>query len=147
MNIVSDVASIIQLVDFSITVLSRIKDYVDSGTDAPKVYRTIAHQLPLHIEDFSRLKQSQGNLPEDSSGMMKAINGYNAELVALDNLLEILLPKATASKCRRILGAVYSFAKDKQIKLMWKSIQEYRVTLIPYITTALKPSSNIENAS
>src|ERR1700748_3311720 len=110
MDIASNIATIVQLVDFSITVLSRIKNYVDSGADAPKVYRTIAHQLPLHIEDFSRLKKSQSNPTGNSSGMMKAINGYNTELVALDKLIETIIPKATASKPRRIIAAVYSFA-------------------------------------
>lgn len=145
MNIVSDVASIIQLVDFTLTVLSRIKDFVDSRTDAPKVYRTIANQLPLHIEDIRRLKQSQSDLTDESSGIVKAINSYNTELLALDKLLETLLPKTTASKPRRILTAVYSFAKDKQIKSMWKNVQEYRATLlIPCVIAALKPGLDVE---
>src|ERR1700742_1039784 len=106
MNIISEVATIVQLVDFSISVLSRIKDYVDSGSEAPKVYRSIAFQLPLHIEDLNWLKESMSNRPANSAGMLNAIKGYSTELVVLDDLLGKVLPTAKASRSRRIIAAV-----------------------------------------
>ena len=67
---------------------------------APKVYRDIAYQLPLHIEDLNWLRQSLHNQPSNPNGILSTIKGYNAKLVALDSLLAALIPSATASWCR-----------------------------------------------
>src|ERR1700733_12909286 len=130
MNIASDVATIVQLVQFGIDVLTRIKDYIDSEDGAPKVFRDIAIQLPLHKEDLNCLKQSLNSRSASSTDMENVIKGYTNKLADLSNILEKVIPQLNTSIRRRVLAGVYSFARDKKVSSMWKSVHEYRSTLM-----------------
>lgn len=50
------VAAIVQPVDFSITIVARLEDFLSKSQEAPKAFRDICVQLPLVTNDLRQTK-------------------------------------------------------------------------------------------
>jgi len=117
--IVGLVAAIVQFVDFSSKVLSRLHDFQSSRQTIPKAFRDINNQLPLLIDTLNRI-QSQASCGSVNEGTAKAlkpvVDACLAEARRLGEILDEMLPKAKASSWQRRIQAIRSLASDGKIQ-------------------------------
>ncbi|KFY49012.1 hypothetical protein V495_00825 [Pseudogymnoascus sp. VKM F-4514 (FW-929)] len=144
-TIVGIVANIVQLVDFSTTVLARLNDFQSTLGEIPKAFRHIKAELPVLQET---LKQTKGKIDdgavEDSTraALLPAVQGCKIQIEALDGLLAEVLPVAGDSRFKKTTKALWSITQDSKAESITKALRGYIATLTFYhaaMSSTLQP--------
>ena len=85
--IIGLVASIIQLVEFADTVITRVNDFRNSAKEIPPAFRDISITLPLLVSDLkkTRVAAEAGGIPEDEKDTLLAVVGGCSDQVKVSS--------------------------------------------------------------
>jgi hypothetical protein len=137
--IVSAVASIIQLVDFSARVVSRLNEFYSVAKEVPKSFRCIKTELPLLAIILTQLKEAIDTTSVaggSTKALMPVLAGCNEQIAELDAILEKTLPEARDSFRTKGKKAMVSLHYDSKIEIIAKNLRNYVGILTFYYTAA-----------
>ena len=112
-------SAIIQFVDFSTRVVSRLRVFHTDVVDSPKVFQDIANRLPLMLELVKRIRtqKNAGQLDNASQDvMLPVIQSCLSQVKLLDDLLGKVLPQAQDSSWLRGRKAISSIIRESEIE-------------------------------
>jgi hypothetical protein len=135
----SAVASIIQLVDFSTRVVSRLDEFYSVAKEVPKSFRHIRTELPLLASTLTQLRaaiDTASVADESTKALEPVIAGCKEQVAQLDAILEKVLPEA--SDGFRIKGkkAMVSLHYDSKVESIMKTLRNYVGVLTFYYAAA-----------
>jgi hypothetical protein len=93
--IVGIVANIVQLVDFSSKVLSRLKEFQSSIDEVPNSFRNVKVELPLLLDTLTHINKdiSAGLIADDiQKSLLPVIEACQTQIESLDVVLVKTLP-------------------------------------------------------
>ena len=133
--IVGLASSIITFVDAAQKVISRLKDYWESGRELPKAYANIRNQLAFMIQEVEEMKDEyhRGLIPADKAvGLYDAIEACNLQTAGLNAILNDVLPIPSDSKIQRGWKALRSLRREKEVVGIQSSIESSKSTFTLY---------------
>jgi hypothetical protein len=143
--VISVVANIIQLVDFSSKVLHRLDEFRSSLGEIPKSFRHFSAELPVlkvTLQQIGEAIEAGSVRDETEKALIPAIEGCKEQIQLLDTLLAKILPIATDSRLRRGTKAVLSLNQEAKVESTTKILRGYVGTLTFYyaaISSTLQP--------
>jgi hypothetical protein len=143
--VISVVANIIQLVDFSSKVLHRLDEFRSSLGEIPKSLRHFSAELPVlkvTLQQIGEAIEAGSVRDETEKVLIPAIEGCKEQIQLLDTLLAKILPIATDSRLRRGTKAVLSLNQEAKVESITKILRGYVGTLTFYyaaISSTLQP--------
>ena len=126
--VVSLIATIAQLVDFSSKVISRLKEYQGSAKGTMASFRSLEITLPLIIVTLRHLSEQAktGGVAKDTqTALVPIIVICFAEIESLHEILSKLVPLASDTILRRGLKVALSIHQEKEIEKHVKTLKEY----------------------
>ena len=152
--VIGIVANIIQLVDFSGKVISRIKEYSGDVHKVPKAFRETQTVLPLIANALQKIQEqvSRDQVPEEEcKARQPVLKGCEAKLAELNAIFENALPENGTSMTRRGWMALLSLGKDRKVEKISKALERDLQILTNYhvisAPTALEIAASTESAS
>jgi hypothetical protein len=137
--VVSVVASIIQLLDFSTKVVSRLNEFYSDAKEVPKSFRHVKTELPLLATTLAQLKDTL-DTTSAADGATKAlvpvIAGCTEQVEKLDVILKNVLPEITDSLRMKGKKAIVSLNADRKVENITEALRNYVVTLTFYYVAA-----------
>ncbi|PVH92411.1 hypothetical protein DM02DRAFT_277099 [Periconia macrospinosa] len=133
------VASIVQLVDFSTRVVSRLDEFYSVAKEVPKSFRHVKTELPLLRTTLEQLKAAIDTTPvADSSkkALLPVIAGCTEQVKQLDIILEKTLPETNDSWTKKAKKAVVSLHNDAKVESITKALRNYIGILTFYYAAA-----------
>ena len=133
--IVGLASSIISFVDAAQKVISRLKDYWESGRELPKAYANVRNQLAFMVPEVEEMKNEyhRGLIPADKAvGLHDAIEACNRQTARLNAILDDVLPTADDSKLRRGRKALRSLRREKEVAGIQSCIESSKSTFTLY---------------
>jgi hypothetical protein len=137
--IVSVVASIVQLVDFSTRVVSRLDEFYSVTKEVPESFRHIKTELPLLATTLTQLKRAMGTTSvadKSTKALVPVIAGCNEQVMQLDAILEKTLPAASDSLRIKSKKAIVSVHYDSKVEGITKTLRNYVGILTFYYAAA-----------
>jgi hypothetical protein len=137
--VVSVVASIVQLVDFSSTVLDRLNEFQFGLGEIPKSFRHIKAELPVLRDTLQQIKEAiDASSFRDNSkrALAPAIEGCMEQIGSLDAILIKTLPMSTDSRLKRGTKAIWSLHQDAKVESITKILRGYIGTLAFYYSVS-----------
>jgi hypothetical protein len=142
--IVSVIASIVQLVDFSTRVVSRLDEFYSVAKEIPKSFRHVKTELPLLATTLSQLKEAidTTSVTDGSkNALVPVIAGCNEQVAQLDAILKKTLPETNDSLRIKGKKAMVSLHYDPKVESITKTLRSYVGILTFYCAAA---SSNLQ---
>ena len=133
--IVGLASSIITFVDAAQKVISRLKDYWESGRELPKAYANVRNQLAFMVQEVEEMKDEyhRGLIPaEKAVGLHDAIEACNRQTARLNAILDDVLPAPNDSKIQRGRKALRSLRREKEVAGLQSSIESSKSTFTLY---------------
>jgi hypothetical protein len=137
--IVGVVASIVQLVDFSTRLVSRLEEFHSNAGEVPKSFRHIKAELPLLNTTLQRIKEAidAGSVAEGTKkALLPVIAGFQEQVAQLDIILAKTLPETNDSWRQRSKKAIVSLSQDAKVKSITKILRNYIRILTFYYVAA-----------
>jgi hypothetical protein len=137
--IVSVIASIVQLVDFSTRVVSRLDEFYSVAKEVPKSFRHIKTELPLLATTLAQLKDAidTTSVTDGSKkALVSVIAGCNEQVAQLEVILEKTLPEANDSLLMKSKKAIVSLRDDSRVESITKTLRNYVGILTFYYAAA-----------
>lgn len=137
--VVGVVATIVQLVDFSSKILSRLDEFRSSVEEVPKSFRHIKVELPPLQDALQRIKEAidAGSVEDGTKrALLPAIQGCREQFAELDAILAKTLPGPSDSWIARKKKAILSLNQDDKVEGISKILRGYIGTLTFYYTVA-----------
>jgi len=137
--VVGVVASIVQLVDFSTRVVSRLDEFYSAAKETPKSFRDIRTELPLLA---TTLKQLKGAIDPTSvadgstKALVSVIAGCNEQVAQLDAILAKTLPETNDSWRTKGKKAIVSLHHDAKVESITRTLRNYIAILTFYYAAA-----------
>ena len=128
-------SSIITFVDVAQRVVSRLKDYWESGRELPKAYANVRNQLAFMVPEVEEMKNEyhKGLIPVDKAvGLHDAIEACNRQTARLNAILDDVLPAPNDSKIQRGRKALRSLRREKEVAGIQASIESSKSTFTLY---------------
>lgn len=137
--VVGVVASIVQLVDFSTRVVSRLDKFYSVAKEVPKSFHNIKTKLPLLATTLKQLKGAI-NSTLVASGSKKAlvpvITGCHKQVAQLDAILKKTLPETNDSWRTKGKKAIVSLHHDTKVESITRTLRNYIGILTFYYAAA-----------
>ncbi|KFY94925.1 hypothetical protein V498_03651 [Pseudogymnoascus sp. VKM F-4517 (FW-2822)] len=143
--IVGVVASVAQLVDFSTTVLYRLKEYQSSLGEVPKSFRQISKELPLLLHTIQQIQDAidAGFVGiETEKALLPVVEGCQEQLELLESILVKTLPKADDSSLEKGKKAISSLGQDGKVERILKNLRDEKLIKIRQWLSPPDPSVN-----
>ena len=135
--VISVVANIIQLVDFSSKLLHRLDEFRSSLGEIPKSFRHFSTELPVLRVTLQKVRDAieAGSVGDETEkALIPAIYGCKEQIQLLDTLLTTILPEATDSRLKRGRKAMLSLNQESKVKSITRILHSYIRTLTFYYT-------------
>jgi hypothetical protein len=135
--VISVVANIIQLVDFSSKVLHRLHEFRSGLGEVPKSFQHFSAELPVLKATLLKVREAieAGSLSDETEkALIPAIEGCKEQIQLLDSLLAKILPNTTDSRLRRSTKAILSLNQEAKVQSITKILHSYIRTLTFYYT-------------
>ena len=135
--VISVVANIIQLVDFSSKLLHRLDEFQSSLGEIPKSFRHFSAELPVLRVTLQKVRDAieAGSVGDETEkALIPAIYGCKEQIQLLDTLLTTILPEATDSRLKRGRKAMLSLNQESKVKSITRILHSYTRTLTFYYT-------------
>jgi hypothetical protein len=137
--IASIAATIVQLVQFSSTVLGRINEYYSTSKGIPKSFQPLHSQLPV-LQECLKITKADINTGKVNDALSDAlrpsVEGCRQQIESLDKLLDKHLPKLGDSRGRKGMKALLSIHEQTKLDRISSVIGGYVRTLTFYHTVA-----------
>ena len=133
--IVGLASSMITFVDAAQKVISRLKDYWESGRELPKAYANVRNQLAFMVQEVEEMKDeyNRGLIPADKAVRLHdAIEACNRQTERLNAILDDVLPTPNDSKIQRGRKALRSLRREKEVAGIQASIESSKSTFTLY---------------
>jgi ABC-type transporter Mla subunit MlaD len=146
--VVGVVANIIQLVDFTAKVLSRLNEYYTQAGEIPTSLRQIQAELAALQDALQRTQQAiaAGTLGATAETALKpTLEGCEGQVKALDDLCARILPAIDDSRWKKTQKAILSIKQESKVENVAKTLRSYITTLTFYHVAALstlRPSTS-----
>ena len=137
--IVGIVASIVQLVDFSTRVASRLEEFYSVTKEVPKSFRHIKTELPLLATTLTQLKETISTTSvadKSTKALVPVITGCTEQVTQLDAIFEKILPEANDSLRIKSKKIVMSVRYDSKVEGITKTLRNYVGILTFYYAAA-----------
>jgi hypothetical protein len=137
--LVGIVASIVQLVDFSSKVLSRLNEFQSSVDEIPTSFRNIKVDLPLLLDTLKRISKdiSTGLIADEiQKSLLPVIEGCQSQIESLDVVLVKALPTPSDSRTQRTRKAISSLSQEAKVEKIWSALRSHLLTLTFYYSVA-----------
>jgi ABC-type transporter Mla subunit MlaD len=137
--IVGVVASIVQLVDFSAKVVSRLDEFHSVVKEAPKSFRHVKTELPLLTSTLEQLKgaiDTTSVADGSKKALLPVIAGCNEQVAQLDAILKKTLPETNDSWWIKSKKAGVSLHNDAKVESITKALRNYVRILTFYYAAA-----------
>src|SRR2546423_6418683 len=120
--------NIIQFVDYSIKVVSRLDDFRERHGEVPRVFSNIRVRLPLLVDSLSRSKAgiAQGTVPDKTQdGLVSVVDGCLGQIKLLNAILDKILPVKGESWITRNRKALQSLAQERSVEKIEGNLHRY----------------------
>lgn len=161
LSVLGIISNILQIIDFSVDVYERAKNFSQDVNDIPKAFRNTGEVLPLVK---SALQQTQARITEGEvdaetcQALRKVLDGCEATVAKLKDIFHNVLPAKDASKGTRGWKAVSSVGQDKKFEALDKDLMRFVEVLTLYhssrglstaqLTLALNnPTAKVDHAA
>ena len=129
--VISIIANIVALTDFSRNVISQIKKYGESAPEVPKAFRDIQAVLPLISRTITRTQDqiNSGILDDDICKVLRPVlEGCENKLKQLEAVFEDVMAPEGASKLKYACGEYLLFRMnvERECNFSWISCKEHR---------------------
>jgi tetratricopeptide (TPR) repeat protein len=132
------VSSVAQIIQFSTSAVSRLRDFHSSTRDTPKAFRDIEAQLPLLTDAIRRTKAEAGAGNEATqAALLSVINNCLVQVKSLDEILKEALPNPGDSSLKRAQKAISSLRFEKEVQRITKALCQY-IALLTFHRTAIR---------
>ena len=135
--IVGIVASIVQLVDFSTRVVSRLDEFCSVAKEAPKSFCHVKTELPLLATTLAKLKEvidTTSVADGSTKALVPVITECNKQVAQLDAILEKMLPEGNDGLRTKSKKAMVSLHYDRKVESIMETLRNYVKTLTFYYT-------------
>jgi prefoldin subunit 5 len=136
---VAVVASIVQLVDFSTRVVSRLDEFYAVTREVPKSFRHVKTELPLLAATLAQLKEAIDTTSVAqglTTALVPVIAGCNEQVEQLDDILRNMLPEASDSWRIKGKKVIVSLGHDSKVESIMKTLENYIRILTFYYAAA-----------
>jgi Cdc6-like AAA superfamily ATPase len=126
--IVSVVASIVQLVDFSTRAVSRLNEFYSVANEVPKSFRHVKTELPLLATTLTQLKdaiETTSVADGATKALVPVIAGCTEQVEKLDIILKNVLPESNDSLRIKGKKAIVSLNADRKVESITGSLRNY----------------------
>ena len=133
--VISIIANIIALTDFSRDVVSQIKEYGENAHQVPKAFRDIQAVLPLISDTLKRTEDQvkSGMLDETTCKALRPVlEGCENNLKQLGVIFKDVMAEEGASAFKRGLMAIKSMRKEKEVKEIVQALDRFVAHLTHY---------------
>jgi hypothetical protein len=133
------VASIVQLVDFSTRVVSRLDEFYSDAKEVPKSFRDIKTELPLLATTLDQLKgaiDSTSIAKGSKKALVPVITGCNEQVAQLDAILKKTLPETKDSWRTKGKKTIVSLHHDAKVESITRTLRNYIGILTFYCAAA-----------
>jgi hypothetical protein len=143
--VVSVVASIVQLVDFSTRVVAHLDEFYSVAKEVPESFRHVKTELPLLAITLAQLKDAINTTSvsgESTKALVPIIAGCAEQVKKLDGILTKILPEANDSMRTKGKKAIASLHYDPKVETITKTLRNYVGTLTFYyaaVSSTLQP--------
>jgi len=125
---ISLAAAIVQFVDVGAKIVKRLSDFSNNIDEIPKAFRQIKTQLPLIINGVRRIQdqvKSNDINPSSEEALLPVLREFQEAAQRLEELLERILPPATASSLQRRTKAIASLRYDSKVQDIAETLAKY----------------------
>ena len=123
--VVGIVANIVQLVDFSSKVLSRLNEFQSSVDEVPNSFRNVKVELPLLLDTLKHVNKdiSAGLIADEiQTSLLPVIEACQTQIESLDAVLVKTLPAPGDSRTQRTKKAISSLSQEAKVEKMLNSV-------------------------
>ena len=146
--VISVIANIISLTEFSSNVISQIKKYGEKAQDVPEAFRDIQTVLPLISSTLLRTQKQVecGTLDDDACKVLRPVlEGCQNRMEQLTAIFKDVMAEEGASKLKRGWMAIKSVRKDKEVKEIAQALDRYVANLTHYHVSKGVTTKDIES--
>ncbi|KAK4463265.1 P-loop containing nucleoside triphosphate hydrolase protein [Cladorrhinum samala] len=133
-------AAILQFVEAGSKIVKRLSEFTADLDDIPRSFRQVRTELPLIIDGLRRInEQVEAGLVESSTeaALLPVVRECLQSAIELNNLLDRIIPPATASSWERRKKAIASLSKDKKVDELARALEKYvRILTFHQVTSA-----------
>jgi len=132
-------AAVISFIDLGGKVVSRLKEYYERSSEAPKDLQEISARLELLliiVESIERARQNDELDARSQTALEQAVNGMTRQVNLLQTNVEKLLPRKEDSRWRLARKAVSRVRKDNTLLQIQRRLETYESTLTFYFSCA-----------
>ncbi|OAX78683.1 hypothetical protein ACJ72_07006 [Emergomyces africanus] len=128
-------SSIVQLLDFTVKVTTRLCVFLKDSNNSPESFRAIQLELPFFVE---ALRETKSHLdlelytPSAVAAIQCLVGECTSLMATLDAMLAKSVPRKDDSKMARSRKAVYGVSREKLILALNAKISEYTKKLLLY---------------
>jgi hypothetical protein len=133
------IASIVQLVDFSTRVASRLEEFHSLAGEVPKSFRHLKTELPLLANTLDQLKEAidTASAAEGSNkALLPVITGCNEQIAQLDAILVKTQPQAQDGWGQKSKKAIASLHHEPKVESITRILGNYIRDLTFYCAAA-----------
>nr|OQO29285.1 hypothetical protein B0A51_04079 [Rachicladosporium sp. CCFEE 5018] len=119
LSVISAIASVIQLIDFSAKLLSRLNEYRRKGNELPASFTHIGRQLPLLREILERSEvgiECQIISDRDIKAIAPCLQGCGEQIGKLRSILDKVVPELQENVVKRMAKGLRSVWKESEVR-------------------------------
>lgn len=134
-------ASILQLIQCSSKVISRLKDFHSITSDLPECYQEIEKNLTLvtpRVAEIRKAIETHSINEEEGDRLLPTINAYRDQVVELDKIFQKTVPEKDDDQAKRAVKAMRSLSKDTKVKSIVEKLDRYMSAIKFHFDTTLK---------
>ena len=146
--VISVIANIVALTEFSYDVVSRIKEYSENAHNVPKAFRDIQAVLPLISSTLVRTRdqiESKILIEDTCKALRPVLERCEDKLKQLKGIFSDSMAQEGASSFRLILIAIKSKRKDKEVKEIAQALDRFVAHLVHYHVSEGVTSKEIDS--
>ncbi|KAF8585452.1 TPR-like protein [Ramaria rubella] len=139
MDVVGAISSVISLIQVSIQVLTRLKEYGDTHNESPWIITDRISQLQLLSSQLKLLETNRlsSNSDEGTKALAANVKRCGKQIEKFNKKLIALLPGDNSGPLERSWKATKSLLKESQMDELWRKVKEHHSLIAPYVTSAL----------
>ena len=133
------VSSIVQLVDFSSKVITRINEFHSGASDIPKSLGHLKAELPVLNRTLQQIQVAinDEHFPKEcATALLPAMQGCEESIKEIDSILAKALPKQGDRRAKKFIKSVGSVLDDGKIEHVTKIQRGYIGTLTFYFAAS-----------
>lgn len=138
-GVVAIVSSIVQLVDFTSKVVSRLHEFQSVASEAPKSLRHLEAELPVLEHSLNQIKVAiDRSVLSDAcaTALQPTISGVDESLQEIDSILAKTLPKQGDGRAKRAVKSIGSVWNDGDVEKIRSTLRSYVGTLTFYLVAS-----------